>query len=246
MKQVARICYKHWLAQSNVLFIIGGKSNNTDIFETLRAMGDALREHFSTHGATPLYGGRTWRAEPHARLRRLADTCEALGLPYRFFGFDSAISEVVNYAKQVDEWMKAGGRAQIAATSALPTGQPPDTAPRRQHHACPRRASFPYFVGIRIAGRSPRPGPRLRAQYPRRRVAPRHADQPRLLRRQRRFGTSPGRGGQVLKTPSATSRCSTTCAKAWPPGIGSTPASSTCRRRACATACRADPGQPGA
>ena len=55
MKQVARICYRHFLAQSNVLFIIGGKSNNTDIHETLRAMGDALREHFSTHGATPLY-----------------------------------------------------------------------------------------------------------------------------------------------------------------------------------------------
>ena len=48
-------------------------------------------------------------------LGALADTCEALGLPYRFFGFDSAISEVVNYAKKVDEWMKAEGRAQIAA-----------------------------------------------------------------------------------------------------------------------------------
>ena len=55
MKEVARICFKHWLEQSNVLFIIGGKSNNTDIFTTFRAMGDALREHFSTHGPTPLY-----------------------------------------------------------------------------------------------------------------------------------------------------------------------------------------------
>ena len=55
MKEVARICFKHWIKQSNVLFIIGGKSNNTDIFETFRAMADALREHFSQHGATPLY-----------------------------------------------------------------------------------------------------------------------------------------------------------------------------------------------
>lgn len=31
MRQIARICFKHWLKQSNVLFIIGGKSNNTDI-----------------------------------------------------------------------------------------------------------------------------------------------------------------------------------------------------------------------
>ena len=35
------------------------------------------------------------------------------------FGFDSAISEVVNYAKRIDEWMKAGGRAEIAAHLGL-------------------------------------------------------------------------------------------------------------------------------
>jgi len=115
MKAVARICYRHFLAQSNVLFIIGGKSNNTDIHETLRAMGDALREHFSTHGATPLYVV-AGRGGPNLvrGFGALADTCEALGLPYRFFGFDSAISEVVNYAKKIDLWMKAGGREQIA------------------------------------------------------------------------------------------------------------------------------------
>jgi hypothetical protein len=44
----------------------------------------------------------------------LAETCDALGLPYRFFGFDSAISEVVNYAQRIDSWMKAGGRAAVA------------------------------------------------------------------------------------------------------------------------------------
>jgi len=115
MKQVARICYTHFLAQSNVLFIIGGKSNNTDIHETLRAMGDALREHFATHGPTPLYVV-VGRGGPNLvrGFGALADTCEALGLPYRFFGFDSAISEVVNYAKRIDEWMKAGGREAIA------------------------------------------------------------------------------------------------------------------------------------
>src|SRR6476620_5154175 len=55
MKEVARICFKHWLSQSNVLFIIGGKSNNTDIFVTFRAMADALREHFGRHGPSPVY-----------------------------------------------------------------------------------------------------------------------------------------------------------------------------------------------
>lgn len=115
MKSVARICYKHFLKQTNVLFIIGGKANNTDIFETFRAMGDALREHIATNGPTPLYVV-VGRGGPNLvrGLGNLADTCEALGLPYRMFGYDSALSEVVNYAQGIDRWMREGGRAEIA------------------------------------------------------------------------------------------------------------------------------------
>lgn len=116
MKEVARICFRHWLKQANVLFIIGGKSNNTDIYETLRAMADALREHFSTHGPTPLYVV-LGRGGPNLvrGMGALRDTCDALGLPYRLFGFDSDMSEVIQFAKQVDVWMQAGGREQVAA-----------------------------------------------------------------------------------------------------------------------------------
>ena len=116
MKSVAAICFKHWLAQANVLFIIGGKSNNTDIYETFRAMADALREYFSRNGPTPLFVV-VGRGGPNLvrGLGALAEACDNLGLPYRFFGFDSAISEVVNYAKEVDAWMRAGGRAAVAA-----------------------------------------------------------------------------------------------------------------------------------
>jgi hypothetical protein len=98
-----------------VLFIIGGKSNNTDIFETFRAMADALREHFSRHGATALYVV-IGRGGPNLvrGMGAMRDTLDALGLPYRFFGFDSDMSEVVLYAKRVDAWMKAGGREQVA------------------------------------------------------------------------------------------------------------------------------------
>ncbi len=115
MKAVASICYKHFLSQANVLFIIGGKSNNTDILETFRGMGDALREHFAAHGPVPLYVV-AGRGGPNLvrGFGNLADTLDSLGLPYRFFGFDSAISEVVNYAKQVDQWMRDGGRGEIA------------------------------------------------------------------------------------------------------------------------------------
>ncbi len=116
MKAVARICYRHWLSQANVLFIVGGKSNNTDIHETFRAMGDALREHFSQFGPTPLYVV-VGRGGPNLvrGMGALADTCDSLGIPYRQFGFDSAMSEVVLYAREVDRWMREGGRQQVAS-----------------------------------------------------------------------------------------------------------------------------------
>jgi succinyl-CoA synthetase beta subunit len=124
MKEVSRICFKHWIKQSNVLFIIGGKSNNTDIFETFRAMADALREHFSRHGATPLYVV-IGRGGPNLvrGMGAMRDTLDALGLPYRFFGFDSDMSEVVLHAKKVDAWMKSVGREQVAARLGITSSQ---------------------------------------------------------------------------------------------------------------------------
>jgi succinyl-CoA synthetase beta subunit len=121
MKQVAQICFKHWLKQTNVLFVIGGKSSNTDIFETLRAIADALREHFSRYGPVPLFVV-LGRGGPNLvrGMGAIRDTMDALGLPYRMFGFDSDISEVILYAKAVDAWMKSGGRAKIAAKLKLP------------------------------------------------------------------------------------------------------------------------------
>jgi len=115
MKAVAEISFKHWLKQTNVLFIIGGKSNNTDIFETFRAMADALREYFSRNGPTPLFVV-IGRGGPNLvrGMGAMRDTVEAFGLPYRIFGFDSDMSEVINYARAVDTWMKGSGREEIA------------------------------------------------------------------------------------------------------------------------------------
>jgi succinyl-CoA synthetase beta subunit len=124
MKEVARICFKHWLKQSNVLFLIGGKSNNTDIFVTFRAIADALREHVSRLGPTPVYVV-VGRGGPNLvrGMGVLRDTCEALGLPYRIFGFDSDVSEVIAYARAADAWMKSGGREQLAGHLGVTTAQ---------------------------------------------------------------------------------------------------------------------------
>lgn len=115
MKEVMRLCLTHWRQQSNVLLVIGGRSNNTDIYETFRAIADALREDFAHAGPTPLYviagRGGPRLVQGMAALR---DSCEALGLPYRLFGFDSDMSEVITYAKEVDAWMRADGRSRIS------------------------------------------------------------------------------------------------------------------------------------
>ncbi len=116
MFQISRIVNKYWLKQSNVLFIIGGKANNTDIYETFRAMADALRDYFNSKGPTPLFVV-IGRGGPNL-IRGMAymkDTLDSLRLPYRIFGHDSAMSEVVNYALNIDKWMEKEGRKVLAA-----------------------------------------------------------------------------------------------------------------------------------
>jgi hypothetical protein len=83
---------------------------------TFRAMADALREHVGAHGPVPLYAV-VGRGGPNLvrGMGALRDAFESLGIPYRIFGFDSDMSEVVNYAKSVNAWMNSGGREQIAA-----------------------------------------------------------------------------------------------------------------------------------
>jgi succinyl-CoA synthetase beta subunit len=119
MKEISDITFKYWMDQSNVLFIIGGKANNTDIYETFRAMADALRIYFQTHGPKPLFVV-VGRGGPNLirGMTYMRDTLDALGIPYRIFGHDSAMSEVINYALAVNDWMKKEGKKQIAAKLA--------------------------------------------------------------------------------------------------------------------------------
>jgi len=115
MFDISTIVYKYWLPQTNVLFIIGGKANNTDIYETFRGMADALREYFNTNGPKPLYVV-VGRGGPNLvrGLAYMKDTLDGLGLPYRMFGYDSSMSGVINYAKAIDQWMSEGGKETVA------------------------------------------------------------------------------------------------------------------------------------
>jgi succinyl-CoA synthetase beta subunit len=107
MYQIARITYKYWLEQSNVLLIIGGKANNTDIFITFKALSDALRDYTVQHGRPELYvvagrgGPNLIKGMTYAR-----DTLDSLNIPYKFFGYDTSMIDVVHYAVEIDNWFR--------------------------------------------------------------------------------------------------------------------------------------------
>ena len=103
--EIARIAYKYWLAQSNVLLIIGGKANNTDIFVTFKGMFDALRDYILKNGKPDIYvvigrgGPNLIKGMAYGR-----DLLEGFEIPYKIFGYDSSMLQVVQYAVDLDNW----------------------------------------------------------------------------------------------------------------------------------------------
>lgn len=114
MKQISRIVFNYWLEKANVLLLIGGKANNTDIFVTFKGIFDALRDHMATHGHRPIYtvigrgGPNLIRGMFYAR-----DILDRLKLPYKMFGYDSSMIEVMNYAIKIDDWWATKGRETL-------------------------------------------------------------------------------------------------------------------------------------
>ncbi|MDZ7723251.1 MAG: ATP citrate lyase citrate-binding domain-containing protein [candidate division KSB1 bacterium] len=110
MYKISRIVYKHWLEKASTILIIGGKANNTDIFVTFKGMFDALRDHMAEHGRKPVYvvvgrgGPNLIRGMFYAK-----DILDRLKLPYKMFGYDTSMIEVLNYALRVDKWWRTDG-----------------------------------------------------------------------------------------------------------------------------------------
>ncbi len=111
MKAIADICFKHWLEKSNIVLLIGGKANNTDIFVTFKAIFDSLKEHIKLNPNVQVVIGRGGpnliKGMVYAR-----DTMDNLRVPYRIFGFDSSMVGVLQYTLQLDDFIieqKQGG-----------------------------------------------------------------------------------------------------------------------------------------
>jgi len=113
MYAISRIVFKHWLAQASVLLIIGGKANNTDIYVTFKGIFDALRDHIAIFGKTPIYTivgrGGPQRIKGMFYGKDILDTCK---LPYKMFGYDTSMIQVLEYAKAIDRWWREQGRRE--------------------------------------------------------------------------------------------------------------------------------------
>ncbi|MCP4757164.1 MAG: carboxylate--amine ligase [Proteobacteria bacterium] len=106
MKEIADISYRHFLKQTNIVQIIGGKANNTDIFVTFKAMLDALRENIKLNPDVHVVIGRGGPMVVQGMIYA-RDLLDSLRIPYKMFGFDSSMIGVLNYTLELDAWMEA-------------------------------------------------------------------------------------------------------------------------------------------
>ncbi|MBI9072091.1 MAG: hypothetical protein JEY94_10860 [Melioribacteraceae bacterium] len=113
MYDISRIVFKHWLEKANVLLLIGGKANNTDIYVTFKGIFDALRDHIAENGSKPIYtvigrgGPNLVKGMFYAK-----DILDTLKLPYKVFGFDTSMILSIEYAKKIDEWWSKEGKKE--------------------------------------------------------------------------------------------------------------------------------------
>ncbi len=106
MKEIASISYKHFLKQANIVQIIGGKANNTDIFVTIKAMLDALRENIKLNPDIHVVIGRGGPNVVQGMIYA-RDLLDSLKIPYKMFGFDSSMIGVLNYTLELDAWLES-------------------------------------------------------------------------------------------------------------------------------------------
>ncbi len=115
MYEISNIVFKHWLPKANVLVLIGGKANNTDIYVTFKGVFDALRDNMAKYGRKPIYvvigrgGPNLIKGMFYAR-----DILDSLKLPYRIFGFDTSMIKVLEFAKKIDAWWAETGKNEYA------------------------------------------------------------------------------------------------------------------------------------
>jgi succinyl-CoA synthetase beta subunit len=120
MYEISRIVIDHFIDRCNVFLVIGGKANNTDIYVTFKGIFDAMRDFMSENGRRPIYT-IIGRGGPNLiqGMFYAKDILDTLKLPYKMFGFDTSMIQVLNYAKKIDDWWGVSGKQDFIKTNRL-------------------------------------------------------------------------------------------------------------------------------
>lgn len=105
IKAIADITFRHWLPQANVILLIGGRANNTNIFTTFKAIFDSLREHIRLNPDVFVVAGRGGPMVVEGMVYG-RDVLDGLRVPYRFFGHDSSMMSVLQHAMEIDTFFE--------------------------------------------------------------------------------------------------------------------------------------------
>jgi succinyl-CoA synthetase beta subunit len=108
MFQISSIVFKYWMKNANVLLIIGGKANNTDIYVTFKGIFDALKDYAAKNGRPEIYVV-VGRGGPNLikGFSYATNILDNLEIPYKFFGYDSSMLDVIQYAVEIDNYLIA-------------------------------------------------------------------------------------------------------------------------------------------
>lgn len=104
IRAIADITFRHWLPQSKVVLLVGGRANNTDIFTTFKAIFDSLRDHIHLNPNIFVVAGRGGPKVIEGMVYG-RDVLDSLRVPYRFFGHDSSMMTVLQHAMELEELM---------------------------------------------------------------------------------------------------------------------------------------------
>jgi len=110
IRAIADITFRHWLPRANVVMLIGGRANNTDILTTFKAIFDSLREQIHLNPGVFVVAGRGGPKVVEGMVYG-RDLLDSLQVPYRFFGHDSSMVSVLQHAMEIDDFMQTRRRS---------------------------------------------------------------------------------------------------------------------------------------
>ena len=106
IKAIADITFRHWLPQANVVLLIGGRANNTNIYTTFKAIFDSLKEHIHLNPNVFVVAGRGGPKVVEGMVYG-RDALDSIQVPYRFFGHDSSMMSVLQHSMELDSFFQA-------------------------------------------------------------------------------------------------------------------------------------------